>query len=53
MNIDGIIWLRDIINKLNSKHNVKTNEVEQVLNNKPKFVLSKEEIENVKMYTWL
>lgn len=36
MKIDGIIWLRDIADKLESKHNVAMEEVEQALNNKPK-----------------
>jgi hypothetical protein len=37
MNLDGIIWLRDIADKLGFKHNVTMEEVEQALNNKPKF----------------
>jgi len=37
MKIDGIIWLRDIVDKLGFKHNVTMEEVEQTLNNKPKF----------------
>ena len=37
MKIDGIIWLRDIADKLEFKHNVTMEEVEQTLNNKPKF----------------
>jgi uncharacterized DUF497 family protein len=37
MNIDGIIWLRDVVDKLADKHKVSTDEVEQVLANKPKF----------------
>jgi uncharacterized DUF497 family protein len=37
MRIGGIIWLRDVVDKLVSKHNVETYEVEQVLNGKPKF----------------
>ena len=36
MNIDGIIWLRDIVDKLEFKHNVTMGEVEETLNNKPK-----------------
>ncbi len=37
MRIDGIIWLRDIVDKLAWKHQVDTDEVEEVLNNFPKI----------------
>ena len=38
MKIDGIIWLRDIADKLEFKHNVTMEgEVEETLNNMPKF----------------
>ncbi len=37
MRIEGVIWLRDIVDKLASKHHVETDEVEEVLNGKPKF----------------
>ena len=37
MKIDGIIWLRDIADKLEFKHNVTMEEVEETLSNKPKF----------------
>jgi hypothetical protein len=37
MKIDGIIWLRDIADKLEFKHNVTIKEVEEALDNKPKF----------------
>jgi uncharacterized DUF497 family protein len=37
MNIEGIIWLRDIVDKLVIKHHVETYEVEEVLTGKPKF----------------
>lgn len=37
MKIKDIIWLEDIIEKLDRKHNVKQNEVIEVLENKPKF----------------
>jgi uncharacterized DUF497 family protein len=39
MKIEGIIWLRDVVDKLVFKHNVATYEVEEVLNSKPKFRL--------------
>ncbi len=37
MNIEGIIWLRNIVDKLAFKHRVETYEVEEVMANKPKF----------------
>ena len=37
MKIDGIIWLRDIVDKLVWKHQVDTEEVEEVLNNSPQI----------------
>ena len=37
MKIEKVVWLDKIINKLAVKHRVTTNEVEEVLCNKPKF----------------
>lgn len=37
MRIEGIVWLRDVVDKLISKHQVETYEVEEVLNGKPKI----------------
>jgi uncharacterized DUF497 family protein len=37
MGIGGIIWLRDVVDKLASKHHVETYEIEEVLNGKPKI----------------
>ena len=37
MKIGEIIWLEDIIEKLEKKHSVRQNEVIEVLENKPKF----------------
>ncbi len=37
MNIDGFIWLEDIVEKLWQKHHVEENEVEEVFNNSPYF----------------
>lgn len=37
MNIEGIIWLTNIIDKLAVKHHVETYEVEEVLESKPRF----------------
>lgn len=40
MDIEGVIWFEDVIDKLISKHNVTTDEVEQILADNPqiKFV---------------
>lgn len=35
MKIAGIIWLRDVVDKLAVKHHVEPYEVEEVLDNKP------------------
>ena len=37
MKIDGLMWLRDIVEKLAWKHQVDTEEVEEALNNQPKI----------------
>ena len=37
MRIAGIVWLRDVIDKLEWKHRVTTDEVEQVLASQPRF----------------
>lgn len=37
MNIEGIIWFGNIVDKLTFKHHVETYEVEEVLAGKPKF----------------
>ena len=37
MKIEGIIWIREIVDKLEFKHHVKTYEVEEVLCGRPKF----------------
>lgn len=37
MRIDGVIWLRHIVDKLASKHQVTPEEVEEALNNKPRL----------------
>ena len=38
MQIEGIIWLRDIVDKLADKHHVETHEVEEVINSRPQFL---------------
>ena len=37
MKIEGIIWLRTVIDKLAFKHHVETHEVEEVFADEPKF----------------
>lgn len=36
MRIEAIIWLRDVVDKMGSKHRVETFEVEEVFSNRPK-----------------
>lgn len=37
MKLEGIIWLRDVVDKLLFKHHVDTEEVEQMLSRKSRF----------------
>ncbi|UCE08813.1 MAG: BrnT family toxin [bacterium] len=37
MKITGIIWLDDVVEKIESKHHVSEKEVEEVISNKPKI----------------
>ncbi|MDQ1559807.1 MAG: uncharacterized protein QOD32_2867 [Pyrinomonadaceae bacterium] len=37
MNITDIIWLTQFVDKLEGKHGVSTDEVEEVLNNRPRI----------------
>ncbi len=37
MKIEGVTWLRDVVDKLAIKHHVQTDEVEEVFNNRPEF----------------
>jgi len=37
MEIEGIIWLRAVVDKIALKHRVEVDEVEEVLSSKPKF----------------
>ena len=37
MRIEGILWHKDVVDKLYSKHLVETYEVEDILNSKPKI----------------
>ena len=54
MKVSGIIWLRDIVDKLLWKHNVTTNEVEEVLEHSPRYrLIEAGDIENEILYTAL
>ncbi len=37
MKIEGILWLKEVVDKLARKHRVRTAEVEQAFSNRPKF----------------
>ncbi len=37
MRVTGVIWLRDIVDKISWKHHVATEEVEEVLNHSPLY----------------
>ena len=37
MSIEGIIWINQIVDKLAFKHQIETNEVEEIFTGKPKF----------------
>ena len=37
MKVTGIIWLRDVVDKLLWKHNVTTDEVEEVFDSSPRY----------------
>jgi len=37
MQVTGVIWLRDIVDKLWWKHHVTTDEVEEVFNHSPRY----------------
>ena len=37
MRIDGVIWLPEIVDKLLTKHDVTTDEVEEVLHDRPQW----------------
>jgi hypothetical protein len=54
MKISGIIWLRDVVDKLLWKHNVTTDEVEDVFRHPPRYkFLETGDIENENLYTAL
>jgi hypothetical protein len=50
MDIDGIIWLEQIIDKLAAKHLVEPDEVEQILTNARSFAISSVAMSPVRIY---
>ena len=51
MKISGVIWLRDIVDKLTWKHNVTTGEVEEVFRNSPRYrFIETGDIDNENLY---
>ena len=51
MKIGGVIWLQKIIDKIETKHHITQNEVEQVLVNKPQYrFIEKGKIEREDVY---
>lgn len=54
MRISGIIWLREIVDKLLWKHNVTTDEVEEVLDSGPRYRrLEKGNVDGEDLYSGL
>lgn len=54
MKIEGIIWLRAIVDKLDSKHNVTPDEVEAVLKNNARFrFIERGDVDGEDMYAAL
>ena len=53
MKIDGIIWLRNMVDKIASKHHVETYEVEEGLLTSRSFASLRKESEKARTYTWL
>ena len=52
MKIEGVIWYRDIIDKIMWKQNVTHKEVEEVFQNRPKFTfIQKGKIKNENLYS--
>ncbi|MCP4153252.1 MAG: BrnT family toxin [bacterium] len=51
MNIDRVIWLEKIVEKIRKKHHLTQNEVEEVLTNNPQYrFLEKGKIEGEHVY---
>lgn len=51
MKLTGIVWLREVVDKLAWKHNVTTDEVEELLNGRPRFrFIEKGNVESEHLY---
>ena len=54
MKLTGIIWLRDVVDKLLGKHNVTTDEVEDVFSHAPRYrFIETGDVEGEDLYTAL
>lgn len=54
MKIDGVIWLRNVIDKLLWKHHVTTDEVEEVFSRSPRYrFLEEGDVEGEDLYSAL
>ncbi len=53
MQIDDVIWLEQIVEKIESKHHISLEEVEEVLSNRQSIVKPKKEEFMVKICTTL
>ncbi|HZF40838.1 MAG TPA: BrnT family toxin [Blastocatellia bacterium] len=54
MKITGVIWLRSVVDKLAWKHNVMTDEVEEVFNGSPRYrFIEKGDVKGEDLYTAL
>ena len=53
MKIEGVIWIRDVVDKLAFKHQVETDEASRRLVTYQSSASWKKENERAKMYIWL
>lgn len=54
MKITGVIWLRSVVDKLAWKHNVTTDEVEEVFNGSPRYrFIERGDVNGEDLYTVL
>ena len=54
MKVTGIIWLRDIVDKLSWKHNITIDEVEQIFGSSPRYrFIESGDVEGEDLYTAL
>jgi uncharacterized DUF497 family protein len=54
MKVTGIIWLRDIVDKLSWKHNITIDEVEEIFGSSPRYrFIESGDVEGEDLYTAL